>query len=79
MKSASMLNSPAPLESLERRVVRRTRGAPHGPVTRLFGPQDLGGRLKPFVLLDYVDLTPTGELPRTRCTPERTRESGARP
>jgi redox-sensitive bicupin YhaK (pirin superfamily) len=45
-------------------VVARTRGAPHGPVTRLFGPPDLGDLLKPFVLLDYFDITPRDQPPR---------------
>ncbi len=64
MKFASMQNRKAEPESPERRVIERTRGAPHGPVTRLFGPQDLGDLIKPFVLLDYFDLTPQEDPPR---------------
>jgi redox-sensitive bicupin YhaK (pirin superfamily) len=35
-----------------RRVVQRTRGLSHGPITRLMSPSDLGQVLKPFVFLD---------------------------
>jgi redox-sensitive bicupin YhaK (pirin superfamily) len=43
-----------------RKVVLRTRGDRHGPITRVFSPSDLGHRLKPFVFLDYVDFTTNG-------------------
>jgi redox-sensitive bicupin YhaK (pirin superfamily) len=39
----------------ERRVIHRTRGRRHGPVTRLMSPSDLGELLRPFVFLDHVD------------------------
>jgi redox-sensitive bicupin YhaK (pirin superfamily) len=39
-----------------RRVVHRTRGRLHGPITRLVSPSDLGQVLKPFVFLDYFDM-----------------------
>jgi redox-sensitive bicupin YhaK (pirin superfamily) len=39
----------------ERRVVHRTRGRKHGPVTRLVSPSDLGELLRPFVFLDHFD------------------------
>lgn len=39
-----------------RRIVHRTRGRTHGPITRLMSPGDLGHVLKPFVFLDHVDL-----------------------
>jgi redox-sensitive bicupin YhaK (pirin superfamily) len=39
-----------------RRVVHRTRGRLHGPITRLISPSDLGQALKPFVFLDYFDM-----------------------
>ncbi len=39
-----------------RRIVRRTRGSRHGPITRLMSPSDLGQVLKPFVFLDLFDL-----------------------
>lgn len=35
-----------------RAIVYRTRGAKHGPITRLMSPGDLGEYLKPFVFLD---------------------------
>jgi redox-sensitive bicupin YhaK (pirin superfamily) len=38
-----------------RRVVHRTRGHRHGPVTRLMSPSDLGEVLRPFVFLDHID------------------------
>jgi redox-sensitive bicupin YhaK (pirin superfamily) len=38
-----------------RRVVYRTRGQRHGPVTRLMSPSDLGELLRPFVFLDHID------------------------
>jgi redox-sensitive bicupin YhaK (pirin superfamily) len=37
---------------LQRRLVHRTRGSRHGPITRLMSPSDLGGVVKPFVFLD---------------------------
>lgn len=41
-----------------RRVVHRTRGHGHGPITRLMSPSDLGELLKPFVFLDIFDMRP---------------------
>ena len=39
-----------------RHIVYRTRGRrPHGPITRLMSPSDLGAILKPFVFLDRID------------------------
>jgi redox-sensitive bicupin YhaK (pirin superfamily) len=43
-----------------RRVVRRTRGLRHGPITRLVSPSDLGALIKPFVFLDHFDAPPQG-------------------
>lgn len=43
-----------------RRIVARTRGQRHGPITRLMSPGDLGQMLKPFVFLDYVEAQGTG-------------------
>jgi redox-sensitive bicupin YhaK (pirin superfamily) len=37
------------------RIVKRTRGQTHGPVTRLMSPSDFGQLLKPFVFLDLFD------------------------
>jgi redox-sensitive bicupin YhaK (pirin superfamily) len=39
-----------------RRIIRRTRGMRHGPITRLMSPSDLGQVIKPFVFLDLFDL-----------------------
>ena len=39
----------------KRRIATRTRGRPHGPVTRVVSPSDLGERIKPFVFLDYFE------------------------
>jgi redox-sensitive bicupin YhaK (pirin superfamily) len=38
-----------------RRIVQRTRGHRHGPITRLMSPGDLGQLLKPFIFLDLFD------------------------
>ena len=43
-----------------RRIVARTGGQRHGPITRLMSPGDLGQLLKPFVFLDYVEAEGTG-------------------
>jgi redox-sensitive bicupin YhaK (pirin superfamily) len=40
---------------LVRAIVQRTRGRPHGPVTRLMSPSDFGEILKPFVFLDLFE------------------------
>lgn len=48
-------NSPSPV--LARRIIHRTRGRRHGPITRLMSPGDLGEVLKPFVFLDLIDMT----------------------
>jgi redox-sensitive bicupin YhaK (pirin superfamily) len=45
-----------------RRVVFRTRGHQHRPVTRLMSRSDLGEVLRPFVFLDLVDIS--GAAPR---------------
>ena len=55
---STLINSPRPAASrdtTERRVVYRTRGRQHGPVTRLMSPSDLGEFLRPFVFLDHFD------------------------
>ena len=39
-----------------RRIVQRTRGHRHGPITRLMSPGDLGQMLKPFVFLDLFNV-----------------------
>ena len=38
-----------------RRIMHRTHGQSHGPVTRLMSPSDFGEILKPFVFLDLFD------------------------
>jgi len=55
----SRIVEPLPLIT-NRRVVHRTRGSSHGPVTRLVSPTDLGELIKPFVFLDHFDLQPPG-------------------
>ncbi|RQR30146.1 MULTISPECIES: pirin family protein [unclassified Burkholderia] len=42
-------------QPIPRRIVHRTRGQGHGPITRLMSPSDLGGVVKPFVFLDLFD------------------------
>ncbi|MDB5399344.1 MAG: Pirin domain protein [Rhodopila sp.] len=41
------------------RILYRTRGRRHGPITRLMSPGDLGEVLKPFVFLDLFDMEAT--------------------
>jgi len=48
--------SPTPIHAQARKIVRRTRGSHHGPITRLMSPSDLGQVLKPFVFLDLFDM-----------------------
>ncbi len=45
-----------------RRIVARTQGRRHGPITRVVSPSDLGERIKPFVFLDWFDAPPVGKL-----------------
>jgi redox-sensitive bicupin YhaK (pirin superfamily) len=56
MTQASVLSSTNPVEEASRRIVHRTRGRRHGPITRLMSPADLGEVLKPFVFLDLFDM-----------------------
>ena len=51
-----------------RRIVHRTRGSRHGPLTRLMSPSDLGRVVKPFVFLDLFDADSFGAA-RTRLHP----------
>src|SRR5947209_14411146 len=55
MTEAYARQSPTPLATRPRTIVRRTRGHRHGPITRLMSPGDLGQLLKPFVFLDLFD------------------------
>lgn len=41
----------------ERRIIHRTEGRGHGPITRLMSPGDLGEWVKPFVFLDHFDFS----------------------
>lgn len=41
-----------------RSIAYRAFGHAHGPITRLMSPSDLGQSLKPFVLLDLIDVSP---------------------
>jgi redox-sensitive bicupin YhaK (pirin superfamily) len=41
-----------PLQQSVREILYRTSGHPHGPITRLMSPGDLGELIKPFVFLD---------------------------
>jgi redox-sensitive bicupin YhaK (pirin superfamily) len=46
------------VEARARRIVHRTRGNSHGPITRLASPSDVGELIKPFVFLDYFEIDP---------------------
>jgi hypothetical protein len=56
---------PARTTRSARRIVHRTSGHPHGGITRLMSPGDLGERVKPFVFLDHfeLDIVDFPELP----------------
>ena len=49
-----------PPQVAARRIVHRTRGSSHGPITRLVSPSDVGELIKPFVFLDDFAMQPTG-------------------
>ena len=40
-----------------RGIALRTRGQRHGPITRLVSPSDIGELIKPFVFLDFFDIS----------------------
>ncbi len=46
-----------------RKIVHRTQGHSHGPITRLMSPGDLGQALKPFVFLDIFEMNKAMQLP----------------
>ena len=48
--------TPTAIQTQPRKIVRRTRGSHHGPITRLMSPSDLGQVLKPFVFLDFFEM-----------------------
>ena len=54
------LRNPA-LPETERRIVFRSAGRRHGPITRLVSPSDVGEMIKPFVFLDHAEVAFTGE------------------
>jgi redox-sensitive bicupin YhaK (pirin superfamily) len=56
MTSTHALKTTAPFAAPARKIVRRTFGRRHGPITRLMSPGDLGEVLKPFVFLDLIDM-----------------------
>src|ERR1700724_1146856 len=56
MTAAHARQSPTLIAARPRKIIRRTRGTRHGPVTRLMSPGDLGQLLKPFVFLDLFAL-----------------------
>lgn len=45
---------------MSRKILHRTRGQGHGPITRLMSPGDLGQVLKPFVFLDRFEMSMHG-------------------
>ncbi|MBC9033046.1 pirin family protein [Sphingomonas sp. JC676] len=45
----------SPVDTAARKIMHRTRGRRHGPITRLMSPSDLGELLKPFVFLDLIE------------------------
>jgi redox-sensitive bicupin YhaK (pirin superfamily) len=55
MTQATALEATAPTRERPSRIVHRTRGRRHGPITRLMSPGDLGEVLKPSVFLDLFD------------------------
>jgi redox-sensitive bicupin YhaK (pirin superfamily) len=44
-----------------RRIVLTTSGRPHGPITRLVSPSDIGELIKPFVFLDHAEVAPRSD------------------
>ena len=56
--------TPNPHTLAQRRIVQRTRGRQHGPITRLVSPGDLGQVLKPFIFLDRFEAPAGGQPPQ---------------
>jgi redox-sensitive bicupin YhaK (pirin superfamily) len=55
-------NAPDAVVSTDaRRIVLRTSGRRHGPITRLVSPSDIGEMIKPFVFLDHAEVAPRPE------------------
>jgi redox-sensitive bicupin YhaK (pirin superfamily) len=61
-RSSPETNPPSGAQA--RKVVFRTGGNRHGPITRLVSPSDLGQIIKPFVFLDLIDTRGSTTLPR---------------
>ncbi len=53
-----------PVLGAQRRIVHKTRGSSHGPITRLVSPGDLGEVLKPFIFLDRFESPVGGQGPQ---------------
>lgn len=51
-------------DAAPRKIVFRTSGSSHGPITRLVSPSDLGRLIKPFVFLDLIDTRGLATIPR---------------
>src|SRR3989442_12992452 len=68
MTAAHAAHSRTPIATHPRKIVRRTRGNRHGPITTLMSPGDLGQLLKPFVFLDLFDMD-TASFPGTGLHP----------
>ena|SRR5947209_10787617 len=56
MTETDSSTTPTAIQTPPRKIVRRTRGSHHGPITRLMSPSDLGQVLKPFVFLDLFEM-----------------------
>jgi redox-sensitive bicupin YhaK (pirin superfamily) len=52
--------SPDATSHVARKIVHRTRGQTHGPITRLMSPGDLGELVKPFIFLDRFEVDVAG-------------------
>jgi redox-sensitive bicupin YhaK (pirin superfamily) len=61
---ASTLSIQDKTHSHARKIVFRTRGSSHGPITRLVSPSDLGQLIKPFVFLDLFDTRDLTSFPK---------------
>jgi predicted dehydrogenase len=62
MTAAHARQSPTPIATRPRKIVRRTLGNRHGPITQLMSPGSLGQLLKPFVFLDLFEVGVSGVL-----------------
>jgi redox-sensitive bicupin YhaK (pirin superfamily) len=60
MEHVMMSTTPRKETTTPRRIVVRSKGRGHGPITRLMSPHDLGELVKPFVFLDYFEFDDRG-------------------